>query len=146
MATRSAYIRVRPPFAGPFFSARAAFIWNHTLKCVVWMNPAARAAFACALEDFTGTLPQSALRRFAQCVRKQAAAEVTLKKGGAGALRFLVDRLDLAGEQDGLIVSEIDASEARRSQPQKLAPSPATAREPNKPAAKTIPHNPPAPG
>ncbi len=126
------------------FSARAAFIWNQTLKCVVWMNPAARAAFACSLENFTDLLPQSVLRRFAQCVRKQAGAEVTLKNG-AGALRFSVERLELAGEQHGLIVSEIDVDGERRSHPQKLAPSPATARETNKPAEKAIPRNPPAP-
>jgi hypothetical protein len=98
-----------PAISDLLFSPRAAFIWNHTRRSVAWMNPAARAAFARPPEDFSNALPLSLIRRFAQCVKNQTCAVLSVKIRGGPALRCSVESLKLAGEEVGLIVAETEA-------------------------------------
>ncbi len=95
------------------FSPRVAFIWNHTRKSVVWMNPAARAAFALRLEDFSASLPSSLIRRFTHCVETQMAALAKVKIPRGRTLGCTVEILKLAAGEDGLIVAELNAEERR---------------------------------
>ncbi len=75
------------------------------------MNPAARAAFALRLEDFSATLPPSLMRRFSQCVEKQTPILAKVKIRQGRALDCSVEVLKLAGGEDGLIVAELGAEE-----------------------------------
>lgn len=95
------------------FSPRVAFIWNHTRKSVVWMNPAARAVFALRLEDFSASLPPALVRRFSHCVEKQMAVLAKVKVPHGRTLDCSVEILKLAAGEDGLIVAELSAAEGR---------------------------------
>ncbi len=102
------------PLSDLLFSPRAAFIWNHTRKSVAWMNPAARAAFALRLEDFSASLPASLIRRFAQFAERKEGGFAKVKIPGAPSLGCSIEILKLADGQDGLIVAEVGDEEERR--------------------------------
>ncbi len=105
------------PLSDLLFSPRAAFIWNHTRQSVVWINPAARAAFALRLEDFSASIPASLIRRFAQFAERNESGAATLKIPGVQSLSCSVEILKLADGQDGLIVTESDGATARPPAP-----------------------------
>jgi hypothetical protein len=117
------------------------------------MNPAARAAFAPRLEDFSASLPASLIRRFAQFAERKEGGFAKIKIPGAPGLSCSIDLLKLADGQDGLIVAEVANEEGRRaafapthfrtpkSQPKKTAKK--AAASPQKPGRKT-PQTPPA--
>ncbi len=94
------------------------------------MNPAARAAFALGLKDFSDSLPETLIRRFARCVEKGAGGPLKVKLARQAALKCSVEILKLAGGQDGLIVAEVAAQEESHtasetpSLPQKIAKRP----------------------
>ena len=100
---------VAHPLSDLLFSPRAAFIWNHTRKSVAWMNPAARAAFALRLEDFSAAIPASLIRRFEHFVGRKASGVAKVKIAGAPGIHCTIELLKLADGQDGLIVAETEA-------------------------------------
>ena len=121
------------PLSDLLFSPRAAFIWNHTRKCVAWMNPAARAAFALRLEDFSASLPASLIRRFAQFAERKEGGAAKVKIPGVPGLNCSIEILKLADGQDGLIVAELGEGEELQS-----PPVPSTSRKPAKGPKKTF--------
>jgi hypothetical protein len=121
------------PLSDLLFSPRAAFIWNHTRKSVVWMNPAARAAFALRLEDFSASLPAGLIRRFAQFADRKEGGFAKVNIPGAPILGCSIEILKLADGQDGLIVAEVEDEEERR-----LLPAPAYAKASKSEPKKTI--------
>jgi hypothetical protein len=123
------------PLSDLLFSPRAAFIWNHTRNSVAWMNPAARAAFALRLEDFSASLPASLVRRFAQFTERKEGGAAKVKIPGVPGLNCSIEILKLADGQDGLIVAELGEGEERQSQP---APFVKPAKAPKKPLRKTM--------
>ena len=118
------------------FAPRVAFIWNHTRKCAIWMNPAARAAFALRLEDFSASLPSSLIRRLSHCVEKQTPVLVKVKIPHGRTLDCSVEILKLSGGEDGLIVAELGAEEKRLPAFQVPPPSAKAAKIPKKPACR----------
>ena len=121
------------PLPDLLFSPRAAFIWNHTRQSVAWMNPAARAAFALRLEDFSAAIPASLVRRFSQVTAKRECGFVKVKVAGAPPLACSVEILNLADGEEGVIVAELGEGEMRRPQP-----APSLAIRPAKPRRKTV--------
>jgi hypothetical protein len=121
------------PLSDLLFSPRAAFIWNHTRKSVAWMNPAARAAFALRLEDFSASLPASVIRRFADFTERQEGGATKVKIPGVPGLKCSIGILKLADGQDGLIVAELGEGEERQS-----PPVASTSRTPAKAPRKTV--------
>ena len=121
------------PLSDLLFSPRAAFIWNHTRKSVAWMNPAARAAFALRLEDFSASLPASLIRRFAQFAERKEGGAAKVKIPSVPGLNCSIEILKLADGQDGLIVAELGEGEERQS-----PPVPSTSRKPAKGLKKTV--------
>ncbi|HWJ20419.1 MAG TPA: hypothetical protein VNR65_17010 [Geobacterales bacterium] len=121
------------PLSDLLFSPRAAFIWNHTRKSVVWMNPAARAAFDLRLEDFSASLSASLIRRFAQFTARKEGGGAKVKIPGVPGLNCSIEILKLADGQDGLIVAEL--GEGEEIQP---APVISTFRKPAKSPKKTL--------
>ena len=121
------------PLSDLLFSPRAAFIWNHTRKSVAWINPAARAAFALRLEDFSASLPPSLIRRFGQFTERKEGGTAKVKLAGGPNLNCSVEILKLADGQDGLIVAEAGESEVRIPA---QAPSRRTAAAPKKSVRK----------
>ena len=121
------------PLSDLLFSPRAAFIWNHTRKCVAWMNPAARAAFALRLEDFSASLPASLIRRFAQFAERKEGGAAKVKITGVPRLNCSIEILKLADGQDGLIVAELGEGEEFQA-----PPVPSTSRKPAKGPRKTF--------
>ncbi len=119
------------PLSDLLFSPRAAFIWNHTRKSVAWMNPAARAAFALRLEDFSASLPPGLIRRFAQFAERKEGGTAKVKIFGGPSLSCSIEILKLADGQDGLIVAEIGEAEAHPA-PRPLSKSRKTAAQPDK--------------
>ena len=81
------------------------------------MNPAARAAFALRLEDFSASLPADLLRRFAQFADRNEGGFAKVKIPGAPSLGCSIEILKLADGQDGLIVAEVGDEEERRPPP-----------------------------
>jgi hypothetical protein len=108
-------------------------MWNHTRKSVAWMNPAARAAFALRLEDFSASLPASLIRRFAQFAERKEGGFAKVKIPGAPSLGCSIEILKLADGQDGLIVAEVGDEEERRP-----PPAPSYAKESRSEPKKTI--------
>ena len=122
-----------PPLSDLLFSPRAAFIWSHTRKSVAWMNPAARAAFALRLEDFSASIPASLVRQFAKVTARRESGFVKVKIAGAPPLACSVEILNLADGQDGVIVAELAEGEQA---PPALPISGKPARRPAKTARK----------
>jgi hypothetical protein len=81
------------------------------------MNPAARAAFALRLEDFSASLPAGLIRRFAQFADRKEGGFAKVKIPGAPSLGCSIEILKLADGQDGLIVAEVGDEEERRPPP-----------------------------
>jgi hypothetical protein len=97
------------------------------------MNPAARAAFALGLEDFSASLPAGLIRRFAQFAHRNEGGFAKVKIPGAPSLGCSIEILKLADGQDGLIVAEVGDEEERR-----LSPAPSNAKESKSEPKKTI--------
>ena len=81
------------------------------------MNPAARAAFALRLEDFSASLPASLIGRFAQFADRKEGGFAKVKIPGAASLSCSIEILKLADGQDGLIVAEVGDEEERLAPP-----------------------------
>jgi hypothetical protein len=81
------------------------------------MNPAARAAFALRLEDFSASIPASLVRQFAKVTAKKESGFVKVKIAGAPPLTCSVEILNLADGQDGVIVAELGEGEERQAPP-----------------------------
>ena len=81
------------------------------------MNPAARAAFAVRLEDFSASLPASLIHHFAQFAERKEGGFAKVKIPGAPSLGCSIEILKLADGQDGLIVAEVGDEEERRPPP-----------------------------
>ena len=81
------------------------------------MNPAARAAFALRLEDFSASLPAALIRRFAEFADRNEGGFAKVKIPGAPGLGCSIEILKLADGQDGLIVAEVGDEEERRPPP-----------------------------
>ena len=79
------------------------------------MNPAARAAFALRLEDFSASLPASLIRRFSQFTERKEGGVAKVKIPGVPGLNCSIEILKLADGQDGLIVAELGEGEERQS-------------------------------
>jgi hypothetical protein len=122
-------------FSDLLFSPRAAFIWNHTRRSVAWMNPAARAAFARPLEEFSKSLSARLIGLFARHVDAQTVGVLSIKIGRGPAIRCSVEGLNLAGGEQGLIVAEA-AADADLTPP---PPSGVKRMAPKKPARKVRP-------
>ena len=97
------------------------------------MNPAARAAFALRLEDFSASLPASLIRRFAQFTEKKEGGTAKVKIPSVPGLNCSIGILKLADGQDGLIVAELCEGEEFQS-----PPAPSTFRKPAKGSKKTL--------
>jgi len=97
------------------------------------MNPAARAAFALRLEDFSAALSGSLIRRFAQYADRKVGGFAKVKIPGAPSLSCSIEILKLADGQDGLIVAEMGDEEERR-----LPPAPSNAKKSKSEPKKTI--------
>lgn len=121
------------PLSDLLFSPRAAFIWNHTRNSVAWMNPAARAAFALRLEDFSASIPPSLVRRFAKFTERKEGGFAKVKIPGGPGLSCSIEILKLADGQDGLIVAEAGEMEERQS-----PPTPSASRKPAAGPRKTV--------
>jgi len=124
------------PLSDLLFSPRAAFIWNHTRKSVAWMNPAARAAFALRLEDFSASLPASLIHRFAQFTERKEGGAAKVKIPGVPGVNCSIEILKLADGQDGLIVAELGDGEWLQS-PAVPYTLHKPAKSPKKPLRKT---------
>jgi hypothetical protein len=96
------------------------------------MNPAARAAFAPRLEDFSASLPAGLIRRFAQFADRNEGGFAKVKIPGAPSLGCSIEILKLADGQDGLIIAEVGDEEERRP------PAPSNAKESKSEPNKTI--------
>jgi len=121
------------PLSDLLFSPRAAFIWNHTRNSVAWMNPAARAAFALRLEDFSASIPPSLIRRFAKFTDRKEGGFAKVKIPGGPGLSCSIEILKLADGQDGLIVAEVGEAAERQA-----PPAPSTSRKPAAAPKKTV--------
>jgi len=97
------------------------------------MNPAARAAFALRLEDFSAALSASLIRRFAQYADRKVGGFAKVKIPGAPSLSCSIEILKLADGQDGLIVAEVGDGEESR-----LPPAPSNAQKSKSEPKKTI--------
>jgi len=97
------------------------------------MNPAARAAFALRLEDFSASLPASLIRRFSQFTERKEGGVAKVKIPGVPGLNCSIEILKLADGQDGLIVAELGEGEEFQS-----PPAPSTFRKPAKSPKKTL--------
>ena len=120
------------PFSDLPFSSRAAFIWDHTSRSVIWLNEAARAKFQLGAAELQAAIPAPIIRRFAQCFdgarrKGRSAPAVTLKIGAHPALGCSLEVLELAGGHEGLIVAETAAAQAL---PEALCPPKRTAAKP----------------
>ena len=120
------------PLSDLLFSPRAAFIWSHTRKSVAWMNPAARAAFALRLEDFSASIPASLVRQFANVTARRESGFVKVKIAGAPPLACSVEILNLADGQDGVIVAELGEGGEHQ------APAPSISGKPAQRLRKTV--------
>jgi hypothetical protein len=81
------------------------------------MNPAARAAFALRLEDFSASLPAGLIRRFAQFADRNEGGFAKVKLPDTPGLSCLIEILKLADGQEGLIVAEVGDEEERGATP-----------------------------
>ena len=97
------------------------------------MNPAARAAFALRLEDFSASLPAGLIRRFAQFAERKEGGVAKVKIPSVPVLNCSIEILKLADGQDGLIVAELGEGEERQSQS-----APSTLRKPAEAHKKTL--------
>jgi hypothetical protein len=107
------------------FSARAAFIWNHSRQRVAWMNASARERLRASAKDLQDALTPGSVRRFTRefetgTARRSGNRNMKLRLKGHGVFDCTLELFKLAGGDDGLIVTEREGG----AKPKKSKPPP----------------------